>query len=254
MNKAVKINEIISDLERFAPPALAEEWDNVELMLGDGNAPCKGVMLALDLTADVAQQAINEGCNLIVTHHPFIFHAINSLDYSQAKAKLIAKLIKEDIAVYSMHTNLDKCEGGINSTLAKMFGKSDIQLDGVGAIASVEPTSLAEFAKRVSDVLSDRSVKIVGDPNKTIEKVYIVSGSGGSEYERARECADALLTGDLKHHNYIDAIEDGLAIVEYSHYSSEIIMQDVLAEVLNGVGVKVIKAKQSSPFRLLEEI
>ena len=250
----MKIKEIISKLEEFAPPALAEEWDNVGLMLGDSDSEASGVMLALDLTTDVIEQAEKAGCNLIVTHHPFIFRPIKRIDFSEAKGREIKRLIKSDISVYSMHTNLDKTDGGINTTLASMLGAKDYQSDGVGGIMKIEPTSLAQFAKSVATTLDDKSVKTVGNSGRIIESVYVVGGSGGSEYSRARECADVLLTGDLKHHNYIDAIEDDFAIVEYSHYASEIIMQNILENALKDLGVKTIKAKSSSPFRLLEEI
>ncbi|MDE5602177.1 MAG: Nif3-like dinuclear metal center hexameric protein [Clostridia bacterium] len=250
----MKISEIITVLESFAPPTLAEEWDNVGLMVGGTDGECTGVMLALDLTHDVIAQAKRGNCNLIVTHHPFIFHAIKRIDFSESNGVAIRELIKNDITVYSMHTNLDKTKGGLNDTIANVLSGKNIRLDGVGVTFEVEPMSLAEFAKTVACKLSDRSVRIVGNPDKTVSRVYTVSGSGASEYSRAKECADVLLTGDFKHHNYIDAVNDGFALVEYSHFASEIIAQDILAHVLSGKEVKTIKAIQHSPFRLLEEI
>ena len=134
-----------------------------------------------------------------------------------------------------------------------MLGKN-ASLDGCGVVFDIEPQTLGAFAKTVAQRLDDRSVRIVGDPNAKISRVYAVSGSGASEYGRARECADALLTGDLKHHNYIEALGDAFPLAEYSHFSSEIIMQDILKAALDGAQIKIIKAKQNSPFRLLEEI
>jgi len=250
----MKISEIISVLEKFAPPELAEEWDNVGLMLGDANCECTGVMLALDLTHDVTDQAVKGGCNLIVTHHPFIFRPLKKIDFCEAKGREIKALIENGITVYSMHTNLDKAERGINTALCGLLGGSDVELDGVGAVFTVKRTTLGAFAKHVARTLNDKSVRITGNPDAPIERVYVVSGSGGSEYHRARECADVLLTGDLKHHTYVDAAEDGFPLVEYSHFASEIISQNILEEALKGADVKIIKAKQSSPFRLLEEL
>ncbi|MDE6060236.1 MAG: Nif3-like dinuclear metal center hexameric protein [Clostridia bacterium] len=250
----MKISEIITVLEGFAPPVLAEEWDNVGLMVGSDRVECTGVMLALDLTHDVIAQAKRDNCNLIVTHHPFIFHAIKRIDFSEANGEAIRELIKNDITVYSMHTNLDKTSGGLNDAIASMLGGKNIELDGVGVMFEIEPKRLADFAKSVACKLSDKSVRIVGNPDKTVSRVYAVSGSGASEYARAKECADVMLTGDFKHHNYIDAVNDGFALVEYTHFASEIIAQDILARVLSGTGIKTIKAIQHSPFRLLEEI
>ena len=250
----MKISEIITVLEGFAPPAFAEEWDNVGLMVGSVDGECSGVMLTLDLTSDVISQAKEKGCNLIVTHHPFIFHSIKRIDFSEANGAAIRELIKNDITVYSMHTNLDKTAHGLNDTLANMLGGKNITLDGVGVQFEIEPTSLADFAKLVAHMLGDKSVRIVGNPDKTVSRIYTVSGSGASEYSRAKECADVLLTGDFKHHNYIDAVNDGFALVEYSHFASEIIAQDILAHVLSGTNIRIEKAIQHSPFRLLEEI
>ncbi len=249
----MKISEIIELLETFAPPSLAEEWDNVGLMVGGVGGECSGVLLALDLTDGAIAEAIKSGCNLIVTHHPFIFRPISKIDLDTAKGRQIAALLKNDVTVYSMHTNLDKAEKGINRALADMIGEN-ATLDGCGVIFDIKPRTLGEFAKYVSKKLDDGSVRIVGDPSVAVSRIYAVSGSGGSEYGRARECADVLLTGDLKHHNYIDALGDGFPLVEYSHYSSEIIMQDIIETALCGAGIKIIKAKQNSPFRLLEEI
>jgi len=250
----MKIKEIIEKIEIFAPKSLAEEWDNVGLMLGDENAECSGIMLALDLTFDVVSQAAGAGCNLIVTHHPFIFKPLKNLDFREAKPKTVAALIKEGIAVYSAHTNLDKAERGLNFELARRFSGHNYVADDCGGVFEVEEQSLKELAERVAESIDDNSVRIIGDPLKKISKAYVVSGSGGSEYHRARELADVLITGDVKHHDYVDAVEDGFAIIEYSHFASEIIMQDIMLEALNGVSAKIIKAKQLRPFRLLEEI
>lgn len=248
------IAKIIEGLEKFAPIELAEEWDNVGLMVGDIEAECSGVTLALDLTLDVIKQAKADGCNLIITHHPFIFHPLKSVNFETAAGAAIRELIKGDIAVYSMHTNLDKAERGLNRTLAELLGGRNIELSGVGVIFDIEPMTLAAFAKLVAAKLDDKSVRIVGAADKVIKRIFAVSGSGGSEYEEAKKYADVLLTGDLKHHNYIDAQNDNFSLCEYSHFSSEIIMQDILADELEDAGIKIKKATQSSPFRLLEEI
>lgn len=250
----MKIKEVIERLEAFAPAELAEEWDNVGLMLGDGSTECTGILLALDVTSEAIAQAKREGCNLIVSHHPLIFFPLKRLDLSEYKAREIKELIESGINVYSMHTNLDKTEGGINSELCRLLGAKQAKSDGVGAIFEIEPMRLADFAKKVAKALNDNSVRIVGDPDKTVRRIYVVGGSGGSEYGRARECADVLLTGDLKHHNYIDALEDGFPLVEFSHYCSEIIMQGILEKQLCKSDIKIIKAKSCRPFRLLEEI
>lgn len=251
----MKISEIITKLEQFAPCELAEEWDNVGLMVGNAGAECTGVISVLDLTLDAIKQAVKKDCNLIVTHHPFIFGGLKNIDLSTAKGRAIELLIKNNICVYSMHTNLDKCAGGINEVLAqKLCGSGTPQHVGAGVVVSIKQTTLSEYAKLISEVLGDKSIKVVGSSQKKIKTVFIVSGSGGSEYELAKKSADVLVTGDLKHHHYIDAAEDGFALIEYSHFASEIIMQDILTAQLSPMRVRVSGVRQNSPFRLLEEL
>lgn len=249
----MKHSDVFKILEDFAPVSLKEEWDNVGLMLGSLNDETTGIILALDLIDEVIDQAIEKGCNLIVTHHPFFFHAIKCVDFNEAKGRQIKRLIENGISVYSMHTNLDKAEKGLNFYLASKFGYN-IKIEGCAASFDVFPTTLKDLAKKVSDELHDKSVKVVGNPESVIKRAFIVSGSGGSEYETARSEADVLITGDLKHHNYIDAVNDNFSVIEYSHFSSEIVMQEILESVLQGIEANIYKANISSPYRLMEEL
>lgn len=249
----MKIKQITDIIAEFAPVELAEAWDNVGLMLGSQNRECSGVMLALDLTPSVIRQAINEGCNLIVTHHPFFFSAIKSINTEESKGEMIATLIKNDITVYSAHTNLDECENGLCMTLAKTLGGENLEGNGVGVVCDVEQTTLAEFAKKTAKVLNDDSVKYVGREDAPIRRVFCVCGGGASDaaYFCARSAADVFVTGDFKHHLYIQSENDGFPIVEFSHYHSEIIVTKLLENILADCGVKIIKAKQNCPFKVV---
>ncbi len=251
----MKISEVIEILERFAPPTSAEEWDRVGLMIGDPDRDCSTVSVALDLTSEALEDAIREGAELIVTHHPFIWDALERIDTRDARGKMIAALIKNGICVYSMHTNLDMAQNGLNATLAKALGGKNIRLDeeGCGAVFDTE-TTLGALAKRTANVLGDDSVLVVGDSGAHISRAYVVTGSGGSAFLRAMTLADVLITGELKHNQYIEAVERGFKLIEFSHYYSEIIAQDVLREALADTGLKIIKAAQSCPFRRLENL
>ncbi len=252
----MKIKDILQKLNTFAPETLAEEWDNVGLMLGSADNECSGIVVTLDLTKDVAMRAVDNGCNLIVTHHPFIFHAIDRIDLATAKGGSIAYLLKNGITVYSAHTNLDKAEGGVCWDLAKMLGGRNLTLDGIGICFDIEKSSLKEFAKRVADVLGDRSVKLIGDADNSIQRIYLVSGSGADteSYLRAKQCADVFVTGDMKHHFYIDACGDDFPLIEYSHFHSEIVVENIFSRLFADCGVKIIKGNQKCPFRILEEL
>lgn len=116
------VKAIIEALNQFAPPTLAESWDNVGLMVGSASQQVNKVLCALDLNLDVIEEAIREGAQLIVTHHPLFFRPISSIDYETPMGQMIQKLIKHDVAVFSMHTNFDIATGGINDYLAQRIG------------------------------------------------------------------------------------------------------------------------------------
>ncbi len=246
----MKIREIVDKVSAFAPVELAEAWDNVGLMVGSLNVECKGVITALDLTIDVVNQAIDNDCNLIITHHPFFFAPIKCIDLDTSRGEIISMLIKKDICVYSAHTNLDECEGGLCQSLAKKIGGSNLVSDGVGVVCDIEEQSLLDFARNVASSLDDFSVKYVGDGNRVIRKAFCICGGGASDsaYFHAKEVADVFVTGDIKHHLYVQAENDNFSIVEFSHYHSEIMMTSLIEELLAPCGVKIVKAKQNCPF------
>ncbi len=251
------IKEIVDVLEQFAPLELKDEWDHVGLMLGGVNKECMGVMSALDVTKDVAKQAKERGCNLIVSHHPFIFHKLGEIDFDTEKGKIIEYLIKNDIAVYSAHTNLDKTKGGIGWTLCEMLGGKNMQCVDDGVVCEIDATTYKEFAKRVAKAIDDSTVKIAKTSlDSIIKKVYVVSGGGLNDENvaLAKQIADVLVSGDGKHHLFVDCAESNFPMIEFSHYSSEIIMQDIIEKALATCEVKIEKAKQARPFWTVEEI
>ena len=244
----MKIAKIIEELEKLAPPELAEEWDRIGLMTGSAQAECTGVVVSLDMCAEALDSAIESGAKLIVTHHPFIWNSLSRIDLDEPKGALIARLIKEGISVYSMHTNLDKSPRGINTELARLFGGENVELYGLGARFDTGGLTLEELAKRVRSALGDDTVLAVGDPKRTVRKAYVVSGAGGSDLDLAKECADVFITGELKHHQYLEAREAGLCLIQFSHYFSEVIMQNIVSDALSRLPIKVIKAAEGCPF------
>ncbi len=254
---SMTIKQIIDVLEEFAPPAIIDDWDHVGLMVGGVNKECTGVMVALDMTLDVAKQAKALGCNLIVSHHPFIFYKLGEIDFATEKGECIEYLIKNDIAVFSAHTNLDKTVGGISWTLCEMFGGKNMQCLGDGVVCEVEKTTYGEFAKLVASKIEDNSIRIAcANLDTPINKAYVVSG-GGMDDERiecAKQVADVFVSGDGKHHNFMKGTYENYPVIDFSHYSSEIIMQDIIKKALKDTGVRVEKAKQARPFWTVEEI
>lgn len=251
----MKIKTITDAIEEFAPKTLAEPWDNPGFMMGSLSNECTGVVSALDLTFEVVDEALANGCNLIVTHHPFFFSAIKSIDTDESKGLLIKKVLENGLTVYSAHTNLDECDGGLCQNLAKKLGGENLCPNGVGVVCDIKATTLGQFARHVASVLGDDSVKFAGDANKKIAKMLCICGGGAADsaYECAKQVADVFVTGDFKHHLYVASQNDNFPIVEFSHYHSEIAVEELFANIIAPLGVKIIKAKQTCPFTTVGE-
>lgn len=241
---SVKCSDIISCIEKYAPASLAEEWDNVGLMVGDCDSEISKVLVALDINDEVIDEAINIGAEMIITHHPLIFKAIKSVSSYTPLGKRIIKLIKNNIAVYSAHTNLDISNGGTNSTLAEMLGLINISnllntdIDtGLGKIGLLpEEMTFFEFAEKVRDILGAKHITISGDINTPIKKVGICTGSGADmEYMQAAKESncDVYITGDVGYHDAQIANDLGICIVDGTHYLTEVPVVSVLCKYLS---------------------
>ena len=256
----MRIKDICLEMEKLAPFSLAEEGDNIGLLVGNEDAECTGVMIALDCTLDVVRQAAAAGANLIVVHHPFIWNAMRRIDTSEPVGKVVDALLKNGMHLYCAHTNLDAADKGNNSTLSDMLGAVKKRREGIGYVAQFDKKiKLSELAKRVSSVLGDKAVKVAGDSKKTIKTAYIISGGGGGDsewYETAKRCADVFITGDVKHYIFINAVLDDFPVIEFSHYYSEIISSSIIFEHLKSAfgGFNIKIAKQKCPYSTLEEL
>ncbi len=219
----MKLKTILSALETFAPVCLKEEWDNVGLMVGHPDWEIGKCYVALDITDQVIDCAVQNGCNLIVTHHPFIMNGLTSVNLDEEKGRQIARLLSHKIAVYSMHTNFDSCLGGVNDTLCELLGLLDYHVDEPVIYRKgrlEEPMRLRDFITLVKDVLRVTYVSYTGDPNRTVKTVAVVGGSGGSMITLMKDC-DVYLTGEAKYHEYQLASSLGLCMVTAGHYETE---------------------------------
>ena len=259
----MKIRRITDEIEKYAKPELAQESDRprIGLQVGWLDAECTGVVVCLDATLDVLEQAVKEGCNLVVAHHPLIYHKMQKVDMEDGHARIVIYALKHGITIYSAHTNMDSAELGINRELIDMLDADFAEQskeDSCLFFARLEPMTLRALTKRVSEVLNDRSVKYVGDGNKIISKFCICSGGGGGSDEIAvamRGGADCYISGDFSHHDYLFALENEFAVIEYSHYSSEIVVKDLFEKILSVLdGLKIVKATEKCPFKTMEEL
>ena len=210
--------------ERF-PIENACEFDQncVGLCIGNENNEVNNILLSLDLNLEVLNDAISKNCNLIITHHPFLFNPIQKVLFNTEKGHIIELMAKNNISLYSMHTNLDVGEGGVNDSLAKMLGIKDIKVINNEAskenflrYGNINEVSLKELAIEVKKVFNLSGVRVLGDLNKKIKTVGVVGGSGAhnSDIYNAIKC---YITGEVHLNNNQFADYYGLSLIEVNH-------------------------------------
>jgi len=215
-------------LAAMAPPALAESWDNVGLLVDTG-ADVTSVLVSLDITEDVAAEAELAGCQLIVSHHPVIFEGLKSL----SRRDVAFRLVKKNISAICMHTNLDAAEGGVNDVLATLMDMHETIpfAEGCGRVGAVEPITVEQLAQKAQKRLGAH-VKYA-DSGKTVRRLAVISGAGGSMFADAlAQGADCLLTGEANHHQALDAKRLGMGLVAAGHFATEQPVVPVLADRL----------------------
>lgn len=233
------VQQIYEEMQRIAPLALAESWDNPGLLVDCGGG-VSHVLVTLDITPEVVEEAARKGCGLIVSHHPVIFSPLKKL----SGRDVAFQLVKNGISAICMHTNLDAAEGGVNEVLAGIFGMREMEAfaEGCGRVGSIEPVTVPELAKKAQKELASRcnqpfngpAVQVkFADTGKTVRRLAVISGAGGSLFEDAiAQGADCLLTGEANHHHAIDAKRLGLSLIAAGHYATEFPVTAAVAEKL----------------------
>lgn len=226
-----QIQDILTALEQQIPLHLAEPWDNVGLLLGDSQLEALGIMTCLTLTEDVAEEAIREGANLVITHHPILFKAVKRLTTESSEGRMLLALIRAGISVYSPHTAFDSARDGINQQLAVALGLRDIQpirprpqsSDGAGRWGQFAfPLKLAELLKRLKEVCPAEQYTFVGDLDQTCKIIGIACGAAGDFLPEASALGcHAFITGETRFHTCLEARAFGTALVMTGHYASE---------------------------------
>lgn len=225
------VNDVIKEMEKIAPTYLKEDFDNVGLMVGDRSKEVKKVLLALDCTLNVIEEAKRENADLIITHHPLIFRRPSNITTDTLQGKKIIELIKNDISLYSSHTNLDSVENGLNSTIVSLLGFEECaileankkeQSAGIGRLVSLnESISLEQLVDKVKKALSINHLRVVNGNDK-ITKIAIINGSGQDFIGKAVSLgADCIITGDTTYHFASDYKELGISILDVGHFASE---------------------------------
>ena len=232
---------IAAFLEQVAPFRLAEEWDNVGLLVGHRSQDVKKLMTCLTVTPQSAAEAIEAGADLIVTHHPMPFVATKRLTDDTTVGRLLLDLIAARVAVYSPHTAFDSASQGVNQRLAAGLGLRGIapllpQTEGQGAGrwgSLEEPLTLGQLADRLKRFLSIDRLQMVGDPERPVRTVAVGCGAADELLEAARtNGCDAMVLGEARFHTCLEAQAVGIGLLMPGHFASERFAVECLADVL----------------------
>jgi len=247
----MKIREIIEEIEAIAPLPLQEDYDNAGIQVGDIQLDVTGVLLCLDVTEEVIDEALDLKCNLIISHHPLIFKPLKSITGKTYIERCIQKACKHDLVIYSAHTNLDNAWGGVSFRMAEKLGLqnirtlspspvSPIQDDddvllraGAGAIGELLlPEDEATFLQTIKTVFHQDTLKHSQLCNKKIHTVAVCGGSGAFLLPEAIACeADVFITGEAKYNDFYD-VENHILLVVAGHYETEIFTKELFFEVI----------------------
>lgn len=252
----MKIKEVIAALEQFAPLPLQEGFDNAGLQVGLTEAEVSGALLCLDVTETIVDEALKRGCNLIVSHHPLIFHPLKSLTGMTMVERCVMKAIKNDIVIASMHTNLDNAQGGVNHKMAQKMGLTGVEfmsektvegiVCGSGVVGTLpQPMLSADFLGMLKERFGVKCVQCNQPLQRKIERVAICGGAGAFLLDEALQLkADAFVTGEMHYHEFFGH-EQQIQIAVIGHYQSEQYTVGLLREIIESTcpGVKTIETE-----------
>lgn len=253
--------EVIDILEEHSPGRYACTWDNVGLLVGDFGQEVKAVYIALDATDEAIEEAAAAGADLLLTHHPLIFQGLKQVNTADFTGRRVIALIKNHISCYAMHTNFDV--KGMADLAAAMLGLEETQVldvtaytddteEGIGRVGRLmAPMTVKECAGFVKAAFSLPEVKVFGKADAVLTTAAVSPGSGKSEIGNAIACgADVLITGDIDHHDGIDAVAKGLCIIDAGHYGLEQIFVGYMKGYLEAhcPDIEIVAQKREFPY------
>lgn len=234
----MNLADFLAQMEALAPQALALDFDNPGLLIGPESREIRRVLIALDCSLATAQEAIDWRADLLLTHHPVFFGGIKRILPDDPATAAPWLLLRHGIGLFSAHTNLDAAEGGVNDCLAAALGITDtnpLPPDNLGRAGKIGPCSLGDFARQAQNTLQT-TVRVAGPLDLPLSTVAVMGGSGGDAIYAAKAAgAQALVTGEIKHNQALEAGVLGLAVIEAGHYETERVVLKPLMECLQGI-------------------
>ncbi len=254
------IRDIVSKIEQYAPLDISYnliakgDYDNSGFLIGDKNVEADGVVVTVDVCNDAIDLALEKGCNLIISHHPFIYSPISSVTEDDYKGRLIRRLVQNGISVYSSHLPMDMTFGGIDDRFSEYFGETllskmiDEKSYSYGKVVSIEEKTVGELIKSLKKDFS--SVRCFGDKEKTVSKIASFCGkASGSDVRFAiKEHADLFVSCDIDHQHLVELNENGISVIALNHGESEYYFFKRIFESLD-LGVEKYYCK--TDFRLI---
>ena len=255
------LKQIIDIIESVAPRRQQEAWDNSGLQVGDSSRDIHSVLLAVDVSETVVAEAIKEGCDMIVSHHPLLFHGLKQVTGATPQERCLAEAIRHNIAIYSSHTSMDKALRGVSGRMAEQLGLQEIRIlvpsaederVGLGVIGTLpKPILWSAWLHHVQQVFNAPYVRYTDPVRATISRVALCGGAGAEFLPDAIAAgADTYLSADMKYHD-MQAAAGQIMAVDIDHWASEHFTRDIFAELLQDkVQVKVAKT-DASPVHIL---
>ena len=241
--RSVKIKQVLSALEQFAPLPLQESWDNAGLQIGLTEAEVSGALLCLDVTERVVDEAVRRGCNLVVSHHPLLFRGLKQVSDATDVQRTVWKAIREGVCVVSMHTNMDNARGGVNWKIAEKLGLTDVRffaektvqgIEGGSGVVGMLPQPMAAeaFISQVKKTFGVACAQCNELLQRPIQRVALCGGAGDFLLDEAVALkADAFITGEMHYHQYF-GYEQRLQICVIGHYQSEQFTSEVFRSII----------------------
>jgi len=257
-----KLSDIVSFFESTVPNSMKMDFDNVGFLVGDSETEVTKVIVSLDITDNVIDEAVRTGAQLILSHHP-LFFSLKSVTDKTPEGRKIVKLLNNKIGAICLHTNLDSVDKGVNDALLEVLGLKRIaileneqqlpdgRIYGCGRVGYLEtPTDMCSFLETVKSALKSNGLRY-HDAGVPVKKVAVCGGSGGSMIADAlRHGCDTLVTADIKYDQFLTAMESGINLIDADHYCTENVVVPVLAEMLKtafpGLGVKISQVHQQT--------
>ena len=256
--------EILEKLEQLSPSSFAMDWDNSGFLVGDRKKEVRRVLIAVDATKEVIQEAIDKNADFILTHHPMIFKPVKRVTKDDVLGEKIMLLCEHGIGLCCMHTNFDVM--GMADAAADLLRlkdrevlektyEDDVSQEGIGRTGKLtEHMKLDDFAAFVKSAFHLEQVRVYGDPDDTVVTCAVLPGSGKDEIDLAIAAgADVMVTGDVNHHAGLDAVEKGIDLIDAGHYGVEKLFVPYMEDYLhrNLPSLETIAAPEGEPCRLI---